>query len=327
MTEQDRPLVSFALLAYNQERFIREAVEGALAQTYSPLQVILSDDCSTDRTFEVMQQMALTYAGPHTIQLNRNERNLGLAYHINHVMQISEGQLIVVAAGDDFSLPQRVEALVKEWRKRNFSSGSIYSSAIIIDDLGRTIPTVGGKDSSCIRLSDRNSEIFSGVYGCSHAWTRDVATIFGAYDERILQEDLIIPLRSCLLGSICFISEPLVKYRIHRGTISRISYLSYRDRLMKMRRYWIARLAVFEQFERDVDHAAQLTMLSADDETWLRLAMSPHRYYAQCHVDFFRSTLLGKFRTIFGSLGRVPVIQSAKWLVIATAPWLYGARK
>ncbi|HUF60663.1 MAG TPA: glycosyltransferase, partial [Verrucomicrobiales bacterium] len=54
----ERPLVSFLLLAYNQEQYIHEAVEGAFSQTYSPLEIILSDDCSTDRTFEIMREMA-----------------------------------------------------------------------------------------------------------------------------------------------------------------------------------------------------------------------------------------------------------------------------
>ena len=59
----ERPLVTFALFAYNQEQFIREAVEGAFAQTYEPLEIILSDDCSTDRTFEIMQEMASACEG------------------------------------------------------------------------------------------------------------------------------------------------------------------------------------------------------------------------------------------------------------------------
>ena len=42
--------MTFVLLAYNQEKYIREAVDGALAQTYHPLKIILSDDCSSDRT-------------------------------------------------------------------------------------------------------------------------------------------------------------------------------------------------------------------------------------------------------------------------------------
>ena len=54
MSQSSRPLITFALMAYNQEQLIEEAVAGALAQTYSPLEIILSDDCSTDRTFSIM---------------------------------------------------------------------------------------------------------------------------------------------------------------------------------------------------------------------------------------------------------------------------------
>ena len=61
----ERPLVTFALLAYNQERFVREAVRAAFEQTYRPLEIILSDDCSQDGTFEVLMNMAQSYTGPH----------------------------------------------------------------------------------------------------------------------------------------------------------------------------------------------------------------------------------------------------------------------
>lgn len=107
MTSPDQPLVSFTLLAYNQERFIREAVEGAFSQTYSPLEIILSDDCSKDRTFEIMQEMAATYKGPHKIVLNRNPKNLGVGRHYNKVMELTSGEIVELAAGDDISLPWR----------------------------------------------------------------------------------------------------------------------------------------------------------------------------------------------------------------------------
>src|SRR4051812_34720579 len=87
-TEQNsgRPLVTFALFAYNHERFIRKAVDGALAQTYQPLEIIISDDCSTDRTFEIAQGMASAYNGAHKVVVNRNPKNLGadgFGLHVN----------------------------------------------------------------------------------------------------------------------------------------------------------------------------------------------------------------------------------------------------
>ncbi|HWY76817.1 MAG TPA: glycosyltransferase family A protein, partial [Verrucomicrobiae bacterium] len=64
---QTRPLLTFAVCSFNQERFIGEAVEAALAQTYAPLEVVLSDDCSKDKTFEIMRGLAASYRGPHSI--------------------------------------------------------------------------------------------------------------------------------------------------------------------------------------------------------------------------------------------------------------------
>jgi glycosyltransferase involved in cell wall biosynthesis len=69
----DPPLVTFALFAYNHEKYIREADEGAFAQTYENLETILLDDCSTDRTIEIMREMAAQVNGPHNVILNRME--------------------------------------------------------------------------------------------------------------------------------------------------------------------------------------------------------------------------------------------------------------
>jgi len=88
----DRPLVTFALFGYNQEPYIREAVEGAFAQTYQPLEILLSYDCSTDRTFDIMRELAAAYAGPHRIRLNRNSTNLGLAGHAKVRAQRAQGR-------------------------------------------------------------------------------------------------------------------------------------------------------------------------------------------------------------------------------------------
>ena len=112
----ERPLVTFAVLAYNQEQYIREAVEGAFAQTYEPLEIILSDDCSTDLTYEIMREMAAKYVGPHVISTRRGECNLGISEHFNQIVKVAAGDMLVVAAGDDISLAHRVELSVEVLR-------------------------------------------------------------------------------------------------------------------------------------------------------------------------------------------------------------------
>ncbi|MCA9494687.1 MAG: glycosyltransferase family 2 protein, partial [Myxococcales bacterium] len=112
---EERPLITFFVVAFNQEAFVREAIAGAFAQTWEPLQIVLSDDASKDGTFAIMEEMAAAYDGPHRVVLNRNPTNLGIGEHVNACMALAEGELIVGSAGDDVSLPHRVQRLYEAW--------------------------------------------------------------------------------------------------------------------------------------------------------------------------------------------------------------------
>lgn len=211
-----KPLVTFGLLAYNQERYIREAVRGALSQTYSPLEIIISDDCSWDRTFEIIEEEVAGYEGPHKIVLNRNEKNLGIGGHVNRLMELSEGELIVSAAGDDISLPHRTEELAKVWSRGGIFS--VYSNMDTIDENGvnrgafASVPPLPIKS---YKEMLRNGYVF----GCTHAWDRSTFDIFGPLPDTVVHEDMTIPFRSALLGEIAYIDECLVKYRRHSSNV------------------------------------------------------------------------------------------------------------
>src|SRR5689334_14047932 len=83
-----KPLLTFAVAGFNQEPFVEEAVKAAFAQTYSPLEIILSDDCSKDRTFEIMREMAASYRGPHRVVLNRNPVQRSIGGHLNRLVEL-----------------------------------------------------------------------------------------------------------------------------------------------------------------------------------------------------------------------------------------------
>lgn len=137
LDESQYPLVTFALFAYNQEKYIREAVEGALRQDYQNLEIILSDDCSDDCTFRVMESIATEYTGPHRLLVRRNRENLGIIDHLVTVARISAGRLLVVAAGDDVSYPGRVTALAEAWT--NNGAVALYSGCDEVDDSGELL--------------------------------------------------------------------------------------------------------------------------------------------------------------------------------------------
>jgi len=220
------PLVTFYLMAFNQERFIREAVEGALRQTYSPLELVLSDDCSTDDTFTIMQEAVKAYSGPHRIVLNRNDRNLGISEHLNRIVELSTGELIVAADGDDVSQPQRTARCVEVWLSHG-KPAALVAGVSCIDGTGkrtrdgawftRFLPVEPeSRAASLLRFSREGSPALS---TCSAALSREMWEVFGPLPRGIWFEDSIISLRAWLLDRIVYIPEALVDYREHESNI------------------------------------------------------------------------------------------------------------
>jgi glycosyltransferase involved in cell wall biosynthesis len=139
------PRITLVLLCYNQRHCIQHAVQSCFAQVGEPIEILLSDDASTDGGFELMQSMAALYRGPHTVRLRRNERNLGIGEHYNRAIADSTGQLLVTAAGDDISLPQRVQALAAAWDASAQTADLVASHAIDM--------TQDGQDVGLIRVA------------------------------------------------------------------------------------------------------------------------------------------------------------------------------
>lgn len=85
---------------YKQGDAINLAIQSAFNQDYKgPLTIILSDDCSPDPddTFAIMQKAAAEYKGPHKVVLNRNEKNLGIPGHVQHVLGMAGGRITSAA--------------------------------------------------------------------------------------------------------------------------------------------------------------------------------------------------------------------------------------
>ena len=77
------PRASLLLLSYNQEGTIRTAAQACLAQECEPIEIIFSDDASTDASFQILQEIGEAYRGPHQLKVQRNDSNFGIAGHYN----------------------------------------------------------------------------------------------------------------------------------------------------------------------------------------------------------------------------------------------------
>ena len=232
MTDRgDRPLVTFALFSFNQEQYVREALEAAFAQDYHPLEILVTDDCSTDGTFDIIQSVVAAYDGDHQVRVNRNAENLGVARHINHAVELARGDIFVGAAADDVSLPDRVSETVSCFISAEPPLYSVCTSVETFDDDG----TVLGKRTIADAPGVMNV-LQSGtrwVTGCSHAWHRRLFDFFGPLRPDVIAEDKVIGFRAMLLGGrVGYVDKELVRYRQHGQSISSASFVYRRSHML-----------------------------------------------------------------------------------------------
>lgn len=216
-TLRTAPKITVLVTTYNHALFISDAFNSVLQQDYPDYEVLFSDDCSTDNTFDILQDLVARYQGPHRILLNRNPCNLGLMRHLNHCMTLASGDLIVNASGDDISLPNRVSALVAAYRHAERQPLLLHSRILEMSPDGTPeregpIPII----DQGMTLTDLGRR-FTSYQGCSGAWHRQLFDVFGPFQYGQTYEDLTLSFRAGLLDAFCFVNEPLVHYRVRVG--------------------------------------------------------------------------------------------------------------
>lgn len=103
---EDSPLISVAIGTYNGAKWIERAVKSILSQTYQNFEIIICDDCSTDNTVEIVDNLIKTDSRVHLIH---NSTNSGLNISLNRCIEVAKGDFIARMDDDDISLPERFE--------------------------------------------------------------------------------------------------------------------------------------------------------------------------------------------------------------------------
>ena len=135
------PKVSVIMGIYNCAGFMGPSIESIINQTFTDWEFIMCDDGSSDNTYEV----ACEYAKKDPrIKVIKNERNMRLAYTLNHCLEVAEGEYIARMDADDISLPERFEKQVA-YLDSHPEMAVVASSVIVFDEDGdKFIRNIGG---------------------------------------------------------------------------------------------------------------------------------------------------------------------------------------
>jgi glycosyltransferase involved in cell wall biosynthesis len=253
MTQQDRdrhradgvarkqagsPRVSVIMAVHNEERFLTEAVESVLAQSFDDFEILISDDGSTDATRTIARSLA--EREPERIRVLRGEQNQGKAFALNRALAIRRGELIAWLDGDDVMLPDKLARQVAALDRDPLAAGCCHDAEMFDSDSGRVIGRFSTVANGGPLRSGGIEMWFDPTYKMLPSATMIRSSLCPAsgFDERLtFTNDWLFDIEVFRQGRCIAIDDTLVRYRRHSDnftTRAEASGVSYEEGLMTM---------------------------------------------------------------------------------------------
>jgi len=210
------PKVSIIISTYNRSKFLPHAIESALAQDYLNLEIIVSDDASTDDTQEVIKK----YLNEPNFKYFRNGKNLGVSYNLRRALHnYSKGDWVLFLSDDDYlsdlSYISKAVELIKSDSNivlvfANFKIYHVYYN--IFEDTNIILPNVIDGKWAFYNFWTKK---FLGVGSLTALVNRKKAIEVDAFGRNIIGSDTELWLKLFLLGKVGFIRDLVAVYRLH----------------------------------------------------------------------------------------------------------------
>ena len=224
------PVVSVILPVYNAEKYLQEAIDSILNQTFHDFELLLVNDGSTDKSEQVIHQ----YKDSRIVYI-KNEKNKGLIYSLNKAIDLAKGEFIARMDADDIALPHRLATQVQFIR--HSPAGIVASVVKLIDADGN--PLQDWKDDLNNTSPEQIKQFLLRDNCIAHPTVVGKTEIFRKYKYRYEQkysEDYDLWLR--LLADnyrIEKIEEPLLLHRILPDSATRFKKINVYYRLSKVK--------------------------------------------------------------------------------------------
>ena len=226
----EKALVSVVMPAYNMERFIEAAIRSVQVQTYENWELLVIDDCSGDRTCEIVAELA---AQDTRIRLIRNEENMGVAKTRNRGFELAQGQYVALLDSDDLWRSEKLDSQLR--LAQTTGADIVYCSYAMVDEEGRSVC----KDFLVPEATDFDASATRMVISCSTALLAE--TVFRKYrfHSGYYHEDLVFWLQILNDGLTARgVGEILADYRLRSGTRASNKIRSAMNRWTVYRRYF-----------------------------------------------------------------------------------------
>ena len=256
-------LVTVSVVTYNHEAYVKQCMDAILAQTWTNLEIIVVDDCSTDTTVEIIRKLQ-----DPRIQLVTKNVNKGVSDSTDIYLRKATGRYITTMCGDDrMATPDKIQKQVSFLRENRWCS-AVFSDINFIDERGESLDVANTpydvlKNVIRFGIDNQDSQEFLNTFftrgnvlaGPTLLADMGIFHQLGSFDRRYLQlQDLDMWIRILLNGfKIAVLADKLVDYRIRDNgmNLSAVS-LSSSNRLVYegakiLEQYWSLSLEEFKQ--------------------------------------------------------------------------------
>jgi glycosyltransferase involved in cell wall biosynthesis len=217
--EDNLPLVSVAVITYNQKDFLYECIESILTQDYPNIEIVIADDASTDGTQAMLHEYNIKYPGKFVLKLS--ESNQGITKNCNLAHFACSGKYVAWMGGDDLMLPGKLSTQVT-FMENNFDCTICYHDLDVFDsDTNNTLyiqsHKVRAREGSASCLIKYGT--FNGA--CSTMVRAEKAPIYGFNITILVASDWLYYVESLVNGGeIKYINKVLGRYRRHENNIT-----------------------------------------------------------------------------------------------------------
>lgn len=208
----NEPLISIVLCTYNGERFLQAQLDSLLQQSWKNIEIIVSDDQSTDGTREILA----AYENDPRFRITYQQKNLGAVANFEYATRQANGGYIAFCDQDDTWLPGKIEKLYNAIG----NSLLVYSDSELVDEEGKSLHK---KISTLRKLGDVNDTrgfIFSNVvWGHAMMVKKELLQDVLPIPEKI-PHDIWLAAKATALSGIRHLDEVLTLYRQHSTTVT-----------------------------------------------------------------------------------------------------------
>ncbi len=227
----NNPLVSIIIPCYNHQKFIDSCFKSIIMQTYPEIEVILIDDCSKDKTIEIIERsLGCLKERFIRVEFRKHSQNKGITKTLNEGLKMARGNYIKILASDDMLYPSSIETLVNTMEENKeydmlFSNGQYipedcsYEDALLLKNKNFYISNPLPQDNSIVQTLYLGNFIVGGTV----FFRKETYERLGYYDESIPIEDWEYNLRVAVNGKIGYVDAPIFFYRQVATSISHIN--------------------------------------------------------------------------------------------------------